>query len=54
MQSESVSESAISRIMFMVPATGTVELITFESRDIGTDGVTATASGFTDTTQSAD
>jgi len=40
--------------MFMVPATGTVELITFGSRDIGTDGVTATASGFTDTTQSAD
>jgi len=40
--------------MFMVPATGTVELITFGCRDIGTDGVTATGSGSTDTTQSAD
>jgi hypothetical protein len=50
----SVSTLGIDPTTLTVPATGTVGLITFGSRDIGTDGVAATASGFTDTTESAD
>jgi hypothetical protein len=54
MRSGSVSTLGINLTTFMARDIGTVELITFGSRDIGTDGVTATASGFTDTTECAD
>jgi len=47
MRSGSISTLEINLTTFMARDIGTVELITFGSRDIGTDGVTATASGFT-------
>jgi hypothetical protein len=50
----SASALATGRIMSMVPATGTVELITFGSRDIGMAGVTVTVCGFTAIIESAD
>lgn len=50
----SASALATGRITSMVRATGTVGLITFGSRDIGTDGVTVTVCGFTAIIECAD